>query len=165
GGGAAAHRRRGPDRRRTPQSPRGLAGGEVRRYRDRLYALRPLPPLDAQVVYPWDGRRPLVLPGNGVLRLLSGDGPLPVGWHGAMQVRYRRGGERCRLPGRQGSHALKKLFQESALLPPWVRERVPLVYVDGCLAAVGDLWLCEPFAGPGSGVTLSWSGHGLSYAR
>lgn len=137
--------------------------GEVRRYRERLYALRPLPPLDRQAVYAWDGRRPLALPGNGVLELCAGEGVRPVPWNGAMQVRYRQGGERCRLPGRQGSHALKKLFQETDLAPPWVRERMPLLYIDGRLAAVGDLWVCEPFAGAGSGVTLRWSGHGLSY--
>jgi tRNA(Ile)-lysidine synthase len=45
----------------------------------------------------------------------------------ALRVRFRRGGERIRLPGRGHSHSLKKLLQERGV-PPWLRERLPLVY-------------------------------------
>lgn len=135
--------------------------GEVRRHRDRLYALRPLPELDTTAVYAWDGRQPLLLPGNGLLEAGEGQGPGIRSEYldGALEVRYRRGGERCRLLGRAGSHALKKLFQETQQVPPWVRERMPLLYIDGQLAAVGDLWVCLAFAG--GNITLRWSGHGL----
>ncbi|TAN48449.1 MAG: tRNA lysidine(34) synthetase TilS [Methylococcaceae bacterium] len=133
--------------------------GEIRRYRDRLYALPPLPALDAQEVFDWNGDEPLLLPGNGVLTAVAQPGPgiKPELWRGAKQVRYRQGGERCRLPRRQGNHLLKKLFQEDARLPPWVRERVPLLYIDGQLAAVGDLWICEPFADATHGIALHWN--------
>ena len=64
------------------------------------------------------------------------DGGLDVsflqrGW----TVRLRRGGERLRLPGRSHRHAVKDLLQQRAM-PPWQRRRLPLVYVDGELAAV-----------------------------
>ncbi|MDD1642753.1 MAG: tRNA lysidine(34) synthetase TilS, partial [Methylococcaceae bacterium] len=59
-------------------------------------------------------------------------------------VKARRGGEKIRLPGRQGHHALKKLFQEAGI-PPWERETIPLVYLDDKLAAVGDLWISADF--------------------
>jgi tRNA(Ile)-lysidine synthase len=62
-----------------------------------------------------------------------------------VRVSWRRGGERCRPAGRRHHHALKKLFQESGI-PPWERGRIPLVYIDAELAAVGDLWVCDPFS-------------------
>jgi tRNA(Ile)-lysidine synthase len=43
-------------------------------------------------------------------------------------------------------------------VPPWLRDRVPLVYLDGELVAVADLWLCEgAMAAPGDGgLRLEW---------
>lgn len=60
-------------------------------------------------------------------------------------VRFRRGGERCRLPGREHHSSLKNIFQEHGI-PPWDRRTMPLIYVDDSLAAIGDRWYCEPFA-------------------
>lgn len=60
-----------------------------------------------------------------------------------LRVSWRQGGERCRPRGRPGGSAsLKKLLQERAV-PPWWRDRVPLLYLDDELLAVGGLWLCE----------------------
>lgn len=134
--------------------------GEVRRYRGRLYALPPLPPLDSAAVFAWDGRQALELPGNGRLEAYEEQGPgIRPDWRGGWwQVRYRQGGERCRLPNRTGSQALKKLFQAADNIPPWQRQRTPLLYIDGRLAAVGEWWVCEPFAGPreGRNIRLRW---------
>lgn len=139
--------------------------GEVRRYRDRLYALRPMPVLDATAVYAWDGRQTLELPGNGRLDVAEGleQGIRSECLNGTWQVRYRQGGERCRLPGRSGSHSLKKLFQEAEHVPPWLRQRMPLLYIDGQLAAVGDLWVCQPFAE--GNLKLRWSGYDYDSCR
>jgi tRNA(Ile)-lysidine synthase len=60
-------------------------------------------------------------------------------------VRFRQGGERFRPAGRGHSTALKKLLQASAV-PPWLRDRVPLIYVGDELAAVAGLWVAEGFA-------------------
>lgn len=135
--------------------------GEVRRYRDNLYALHPLPAIDSKAVYAWDGRQPLVLPGNGVLHtdVAVGRGIHAECLNGALEIRYRQGGERCRIAGRAGGHTLKKLFQEAQQVPPWARQRVPLLYIDDQLAAVGDLWVCQPFAG--GDIRLCWNEHGL----
>ncbi len=44
---------------------------------------------------------------------------------------------------------LKDLCQEAGIVP-WMRERLPLVFVGERLAAVGDLWIDADFAaGPG----------------
>ncbi len=125
-------------------------GAEVRRYRGRLHAMAPLPPVPAALSLPWDLRESLLLPaGLGVLHAQAACG---VGLSeaacraGAVTVRLRSGGERCR-PGARGarSRAVKKLLQERGV-PPWIRARLPLVYVDGQLAAVAHLWVCAPFA-------------------
>ncbi|MDZ4152582.1 tRNA lysidine(34) synthetase TilS, partial [Methylicorpusculum sp.] len=59
-------------------------------------------------------------------------------------VSFRRGGETISLPGRKGRHSLKNLFQEAAI-PPWERPIIPLIYLDGQLAAVADRWVSDEF--------------------
>jgi tRNA(Ile)-lysidine synthase len=58
-----------------------------------------------------------------------------------LTVAWRKGGESCRLPGRAGSRSLKSVLQELQV-PPWWRQRVPLLYSGGELLAVGGLLLC-----------------------
>jgi tRNA(Ile)-lysidine synthase len=79
----------------------------------------------------WDGRMPLRLPRGGELAW-AGEAPFPV------RVRYRLGGERIRLPGRDMHHSVKKLLSER--VPPWERAALPFVYNDdGELLAVGEV--------------------------
>lgn len=52
-----------------------------------------------------------------------------------VDVTFRQGGERFYASNRQGSHPLKKLFQEWGV-PPWQRNRVPLIYYQKKLIAV-----------------------------
>ena len=66
---------------------------------------------------------------------------------GPLQVCFRRGGERCRPAGRAHSQTLKRLFQERRV-PAWERARLPLLYRDGELAAVADLWVCHGHEAP-----------------
>ncbi len=135
--------------------------GEIRCYRDELHLLPVLAPFDPAAVMAWDGISPLRLPdANGELMACLTDGPgiAASAWAaGRIEVRYRQGGELCRLAGREGSRDLKKLFQEAGI-PPWVRERTPLVYIDGRLAAVGGSWVCQAFAGAqgGRNIALTW---------
>ncbi len=135
-------------------------GADVRRYRGRIYAMKPLPPHDRSRVLAWGMREPLCLAGGGTLRALwvTGRGvkrELCLG--SRVTVRFRQGGERCRPAGRGHTRSLKKLLQERGI-PPWQRERIPLIHLDGRLAAVADLFVCEPFqAGEGEeGVEFAW---------
>jgi tRNA(Ile)-lysidine synthase len=124
--------------------------GEIRRYRNELYLLPPARSFDTSAVMAWNGESVLPLPdNNGELAAMAVDGPgiaLAAWQAGKITVRYRHGGEICRPIGRHGSHELKKLFQEAGI-PPWVRKRTPLVYIDDRLAAVAESWVCETFAG------------------
>jgi tRNA(Ile)-lysidine synthase len=134
---------------------------EIRRYRDTLYLLPRQPPLLPLEELPWSLTAPLPLPrAGGVLRVTPGTGcgirKSMLDAH-AVQVRWRQGGERCRPAGRRHHHSLKKLFQAQGI-PPWERERIPLIYLDDKLAAVAGLWVCEPFqAGPtDAGLRIDW---------
>ncbi len=114
----------------------GFANTELRRYRDRLYARRPCaaPAIDWQAE--WDGA-PITLPDGGRLSLAP-----PARWPEPLLVRYRRGGERLRPAGGAHTRELRLLLQEAGV-PPWQRDRLPLVYVRDELIAVADLFLSD----------------------
>jgi len=123
-------------------------GAEARRYRDALYIMPPLLDFDATLQYEWDLSAPLALPGLGHLRVqtVTGTGVLRDCLQGKrLSVRFRQGGERLCVAGREGHHSLKKLFQEAAV-PPWQRERIPLLFADDELVAVSGHWVACSFA-------------------
>lgn len=122
-------------------------GAEVRRYRDSLHAFAPLPDAPPGAVLDWDMASPAELPGGGTLyaRACPGAGvKAELCYSAPVTVRYRRGGERCRPAGTQYTRTVKNLFQEQGI-PPWMRARIPLVYIGERLAAIADYWVCHPF--------------------
>lgn len=128
------------------------SGGEVRRYRDTLYAMPPLPSHDANQTVVWrpdiDGWPPLELPGIGRLELREtvGTGLRATALAGAsLVVCFRRGGEHFRPVGRRHRQELKKLLQETGI-PPWERDRLPLLYRDDTLLAVVGLGIAASTA-------------------
>lgn len=137
-------------------------GAEVRRYRDGLYALPPLGVAPAASLA-WSGRGSLPLPaGLGRLALVpvSGTGLVAARLEGArLEVRFRRGGEKLRPAPGARTRALKTLLQEAGVVP-WMRDRLPLLYLDGKLVAVADRWLAADFlAAEGEpGLRVAWSG-------
>lgn len=130
------------------RSPKVSWGGnEIRRYRDVLYALAQVDSFQP-VCLTWDVRQPLALNGVGTLRgkqVISRGIRQEALTKYEVIVRFREGGERCQPIGRQGSHPLKKLMQEWAV-PPWKRERVPLIYSNKQLIGVIGFCVCQPFA-------------------
>ena len=126
-------------------------GVELRRFRDELHAMRPLPPLEPGWSIPWTGETSLALPrGFGRLQL---DPPRALGpW----QVRPRAGGERLAQPGVR--RELRTLLQDLGV-PPWIRDRLPLLFdADGELLAAADLALAPAFAAElrVAGTRLRW---------
>ena len=103
--------------------------GEIRRYRGRLYALAP-------------GA------GTGSFRLVAGqEGGLRLASGVEATIRFRAGGESLRPHPDRPRKRLKDLCQEAGIVP-WMRERLPLVFLGERLAAVGDLWIDADFAAP-----------------
>lgn len=118
----------------------------VRRYRDKLYCLRQVPTeMVLERIWP-AGQTSIRVSDHQTLSCVpSSAGISSDRWQNAViSVKARRGGEKIRLPGREGHHALKNLFQEAGV-PPWGRESLPLVYLDDKLAAVGELWISSDF--------------------
>lgn len=121
-------------------------GCEIRRYKDNMYAMMPLKPHDNKMVIPWNLSDPIKLPEDlGVLRV-DFFGTRPEIEESQITVKFRQGGEVFEPSGRQGTHCLKKLFQEWEI-PPWLRDRVPLVYYEDELIAVVGYGVVEGFPG------------------
>ena len=133
------------------------AGAEVHRFRDQLYAFPPLPAVPVEPIdIAWDMREPLSVVGLGTLTatVVAGTG---LRADRVYHVRNRIGGERCKPAGRAHSQTLKKLLQEYDV-PPWLRERQPLIYCGDEIAAVADLWVCDGYLADAgqNGRRLRW---------
>jgi len=137
--------------------------GEIRRYRGRLYAGSHLP--SARTFACGNEGAFDLGPGLGCLRLIQTDeGGLRAVSTDFIELRFRTGGESLKPhPGRPRKR-LKDLCQEAGVVP-WMRDRLPLVYVGNRLAAVGDLWIDTGFAVPPGQPALKpvWSGRPQIY--
>ncbi|MEQ8483416.1 MAG: tRNA lysidine(34) synthetase TilS [Pseudomonadales bacterium] len=123
-----------------------VGDNQVRRYAGSLHLVRPAPALATR--YP--------LSGPGVCRLPHGElilVPDPGGFRpqGAMEVRFRCGGERLLTGG--GHRSLKQLLQ-AARVPPWQRHGFPLIFdAAGLLAVPG---IAHRPDGAGAGLRALW---------
>jgi len=138
-----------------------LGASELRRYDGCAYLLRPLAQVPAQLRRDWNGKRVWSLPELGgalhfARRLDSGLDCARVREQ-ALSVRLRQGGEKLRLQPGGSTRSLKNLLQE-ARMPPWERERLPLIYCADALVAVPGLGVASGWqAGAGdSGWTITW---------
>jgi tRNA(Ile)-lysidine synthase len=130
------------------------SGTTLRRWRHLLRAARTTKPIPAGWTDTWDGRAPLILPDGGTL-VLEGTGAFDA----PLRVRLRDGGERLVLPGRAHSHSLKHALQD-ADIPPWERERMPLIVdADDTVLAAGDRLVSAPFDAwlRAHGARLQWT--------
>ncbi len=131
-------------------------GAELRRYRQALHAMAPLPP-PPDPVADWRGRWLQLSDGSCLsLRPTPGAG-LAVDGTTSFSVRLRRGGERFHPVGRGHGQSLKKLLQEVGI-PPWVRERLPLLYLGDELLAVPGVGVAvlRAVSPDQVGLTLEW---------
>jgi tRNA(Ile)-lysidine synthase len=115
----------------------------------------PPPPFDIA----WRGESELALP-HGRLAFGRADGAgidLRRIAEAPLHVRTRAGGERLQLAHDRPRRALKSILQEAGL-PPWERQRLPLVYCGDNLAAVAGIGVDVTFAAPAGmpGITLDW---------
>ena len=99
---------------------------------------------------PWKGERRVLLPAlGGELRFTAGDGIASEHLINEFHIKLRSGGERLQVHPRRPRRSLKNLFQEAGV-PPWERERLPLLYCGDEL-----VWV------PGLGVDVRFRGRGL----
>lgn len=130
------------------------AGARVQRWRGLLHAEAIRAPLPREWSVAWDGSAPLSLPTGDTLRLAGAarfDAPL--------RAHARQGGEHIALPGRTHTHALKHVLQDAGL-PPWRRERLPLLSDPGGeLLAAGDAIVSARLAAwlTAHGARLEWA--------
>jgi tRNA(Ile)-lysidine synthase len=110
----------------------------------------------------WDGRGELLLPaGLGVLRARAALGEGIAARHFAQPgatVRGRSGGERMRPADDRPRRTLKNLWQETAV-PPWERERMPLLFIGDALAWVPGIGVAAEFraASGEQGIVPEWT--------
>lgn len=115
-----------------------LAEGQIRRFRQRLYLLPPMVSLKG-VILPWQPATILVLPDNLGQLMLADEGVSlrPAEDGEKVSVRFGVTEAKVNIIGRQHSRTLKKLWQELAI-PPWQRERIPMLYYnEHLIAALG----------------------------
>lgn len=136
-------------------------GVELRRFRDELIAMHPLPIFTPARPVSWrPGGEALRLPaGSLAASRCLGEGLAQSALAGRrISLRYRAGGETLRLRAGGPARPLKLLLQEWRI-PPWLRDRLPLLYVEHALAAVADRAIAAEFrAAPGAeGWVLQWT--------
>ena len=107
----------------------------------------------------------LVITQNGEFNL--GDGVLYVeGLQAgqALTLQRRQGGEKCKPQGDTLTRSVKKLLQDSAILP-WHRQYWPLLYFQKTLAVIPNVCLCESENAEKFSFSILWRPFSLSDNR
>ena len=115
-------------------------GARLKTYRGDVFILKDRSTAPFRPV-PWKGEKRVTLPALGGelrFRQVRGRGfALPA--EKPIEIRLRAGGERLQLDEARPRRTLKNLFQEAGV-PPWQRERLPLLFC-------GDALVCVPGVG------------------
>lgn len=135
---------------------------EVRRYKNFLYSSKTLTEHDVYTKYNWDLKKPITIldetltpnsiMGRGISKKKITDA--------SIMIRYRQGGEKVRPDNLKHSKTVKQLFQERGVLP-WLRDRIPLVYVNDKLAVIPGFCVDEAFSAENNepSIDIQWSGY------
>ncbi|PHS29679.1 MAG: tRNA(Ile)-lysidine synthetase, partial [Methylophaga sp.] len=112
---------------------------EIRRFQDKLYFMPRLPEHDASQIIEFSSTTDLRMNDQITLSWQQTDG---LGLNeklitSGLTVRFRQGGEQIHLPKHLYHKSLKHLFQEWGI-PPWQRDRIPLIFKGEQLIAVVD---------------------------
>lgn len=135
-------------------------GVVFRRYRERLFTEKKKP-LAVFKPRTWNGEARLALPALGGelrFRRVRGQGiRSALLKKNSFQIRLRSGGERLRTDALRPSRTLKNLFQEAGV-PPWERERLPLLFCGADLVWAPGLGVDAKFlsAGGESAILPAW---------
>jgi len=112
------------------------SGVEIRRYQGQIYVMSPLPRHNHNNSIVMDSFEDISLDDGRTIEWckVEGDGlKLPVS--AKITLRFRQGGEQIKPQGEEHHRSLKHLFQQWSI-PPWQRDRIPLIFCDDKLVAV-----------------------------
>jgi len=116
-----------------------LGGWQVRLYQNKVYVLQALVELDRNYVLSWHGESELAWPAsnlNLIFTPTSGQGiSLKKIQSSPLTFRFRRGNEKLRPQLNASTRSLKNLLQDRHV-PPWQRERLPLLFCGDELVCV-----------------------------
>jgi len=134
-------------------------GAELRVYRGNVVLDRSASPVTFAPVR-WTGKSRLSLPGLGgelSFRRALGTGIDASRMKGEVTIRLRSGGEKLQPDEHRPRRTLKNLFQEAGV-PPWERDRLPLLYCEDHLVWVPGLGIDARFRAPRGvrGLVPSW---------
>jgi tRNA(Ile)-lysidine synthase len=137
-------------------------GATLRTYRGKVFVDRKQTHA-AFAPLPWKGERKLPIPAlGGELRFKAGQGiDARLLKSNSFVVRVRSGGERLQLHPRRPRRTLKNLFQEAGV-PPWARDRMPLLFCGDELVWAAELGVDVRYQG--RGLMPEWrsaAGHGV----
>ncbi|MFM1911353.1 MAG: tRNA(Ile)-lysidine synthase [Pseudomonadota bacterium] len=113
----------------------------LHRYQGFVYIESNLPVHAAEIAMIWQGEDRLTMPDRTqlVFERKRGEGLAidRLGGH-KLRIASRQGGERFKPDLARPTRTLKHLLQE-ANVPPWLRDRLPLIYLDDTLAVVPNI--------------------------
>ena len=113
----------------------------LHRYQGFVYIESNLAVHAAEIAMIWQGEDSLTMPDGTqlVFERKQGEGLAidRLGGH-KLRIASRQGGERFKPDLAKPTRTLKHLLQE-ANVPPWLRERLPLIYLDDTLAVVPNI--------------------------
>lgn len=131
---------------------------ELRRYQNRVYALRTPGKFDSRQVLSWQGETSLdwpALDSRVSFRHTCGEGlDLARLQASTVTLRQRQGGESLRPSKNSASRTLKNLLQEHSI-PPWRRERLPLLYCGEDLVCVPGVAIAAEYQAAAGDAALS----------
>ncbi len=118
----------------------------LRRFQGSAYLLKHVQEGDAEYwrsafSLPWQGEKTIILPDQSRLFFSEKLGEGIATRHvenGQLNIRYRHGGETLKPEENRPNRSLKSLFQSSNI-PPWQRERLPLLFVNDELAMLPNI--------------------------
>lgn len=120
-----------------------LQGGSLRRHRQYIYFVADAELAEPPLQHCWDGHDNFLLGSAGALKW-SSDCIQGLDQQRQYRLVFRQGGELFSGAGWGHTKRLKQYLQEQGV-PPWWRNRVPLLVCDGELAAVADFAIAERF--------------------
>ncbi len=136
------------------------AGHEIHAYKDNLYIISRV--IDAGLNQPvfWDLNKTLAR-NSGTLSAVLKKGPgirQDAITENTLEVRQRCGGEKIQLHNKTHRQSIKKLFQEREV-PPFIRKRIPFLYLNDDLIAVAGLFINKDIISGDEEVSwqINWS--------